>query len=160
MWLLEQYLKKKTPELMKNNIKLVVSGEIEMLSVSLQKEMQRVIEQTEKNSRLILNLAISYGSREEIVQAAKAIAAKLKRSELTLDGINQKLFSSHLYTRDLPDPELLIRTSGEQRISNFFLWQISYSELYFTPKYWPDFHKQDLLDAVSDYQKRDRRFGA
>ena len=159
MWLLEQYLKKKLLELKKNNIRLIVSGEMAMLPSSIQRQVKNVINQTKSNCRLILNLAISYGGRQDILQATKAIAAKIEDKQLALDDISEKLFSRHLYTKDLPDPELLIRTSGEQRVSNFFLWQISYSELYFSSKFWPDFCKQDLLDAVLDYQRRERRFG-
>lgn len=159
MGLLGQYLKSRLASLKKNQIKLVVSGERQNLPSSLQKQIQKVISQTQDNSRLILNLVLNYGGREEILQATKAIASKVKQERLGLDEIDQKLFSKHLYTAGLPDPDLLIRTSGEQRVSNFFLWQISYAEFYFTPKFWPDFKKQDLREAVLDYQKRERRFG-
>ena len=160
MGLLGQYLKKRLSEFKKNKISLVVSGETKDLTVSLRRQIERVVKQTKDNPRLILNLAINYGGREEILQAVKTIALKLRQRAIEVDQIDQKLFAEHLHTRGLPDPDLLIRTSGEQRLSNFFLWQISYSELYFTPKLWPDFKKEDLLKAVSDYQKRERRFGA
>ncbi len=159
MRLLEQYLKSHLPELKKNKIRLVVSGERKDLTLSLQRQIQKVIGETKDNSRLILNLALNYGGRQDILQAAKAIALKVKREVLQIDEIDQKLFAAHLYTRELPDPDLLIRTAGDERISNFFLWQISYCEFYFTPKLWPDFKKQDLVEAVLDYQKRERRFG-
>jgi len=160
MRLLEQYLRQYSAQLNKNKVRLLVTGEKSNLPLFLQRQIQKVIEQTKGNSKLILNLALNYGGRQEIVQAARAIALKVKENKLQINGIDQKLFSEHLYTAGLPEPELLIRTSGEQRISNFFLWQISYCELYFTPKLWPDFKKEDLLEAVSDYQKRERRFGA
>lgn len=160
MRLLGQYLRQYSAQLNKNKVRLLVTGEKSNLPLFLQRQIQKVIEQTKGNSKLILNLALNYGGRQEIVQAARAIALKVKENKLQINGIDQKLFSEHLYTAGLPEPELLIRTSGEQRISNFFLWQISYCELYFTPKLWPDFKKEDLLEAVSDYQKRERRFGA
>lgn len=160
MGLLEQYLKKYLPKLKKNKIRLVVSGEINNLALSLQRQIKRAVSQTKDNSGLILNLALNYGGRQDILQAARAIALKVKQKGLQVEQINQKLFSAHLYTAGLPDPDLLIRTSGEQRISNFFLWQISYSEFYFTPKLWPDFKKEDLREAILDFQKRERRFGA
>ena len=133
---------------------------MEGLSSSLLEQIHKSVRETENNSRLILNLAINYGGREEILQATKTIALKVKQKILRIDEIDQELFSSYLYTKGLPEPDLLIRTSGEQRISNFFLWQISYSEFYFTPRLWPDFKKSDLLEAILDYQKRERRFGA
>ena len=160
MRLLGQDLGTQLTKLQKNKIRLVVSGESSTLPSALRKQIQKVIDQTKDNSKLILNLAINYGGREEILQAAKGIALRVKRNALDVDQISQTVFAAHLYTANLPDPDLLIRTSGEQRVSNFFLWQISYSEFYFTPKLWPDFKKQDLLDAVLDYQKRERRFGA
>lgn len=160
MRLLEQYLKSHLTMLKKNKIRLVVSGEKSILPRFLQKRIQKTMKETENNSKLILNLVLNYGAREEILQAVKAIALRVKQGALEIDGIDQKAFASHLYTRDLPDPDLLIRTSGEQRVSNFFLWQISYTEFYFTPRLWPDFKKEDLLKAVLDYQKRERRFGA
>lgn len=159
MSLLEQHLKQYSAQLKKNKIRLLVSGERENLPLSLQRQIQKVIRETKDNSRLTLNLALNYGGREEILQAAKQIALKVKRGELQAKQIDQRVFTEHLYTKGLPDPDLLIRTSGEQRVSNFFIWQISYCEFYFTPKLWPDFKKQDLLEAVLDYQKRERKFG-
>ena len=160
MRLLQQHLKKNLPGLKKNKIRFMVSGELGKLPLFLQRQIEKAVAETEDNSRLILNLVLNYGGRQDILQAAKAIALKIKREVLQIDEIDQKLFAAHLYTRELPDPDLLIRTAGDERISNFFLWQISYSELYFTPRFWPDFKKQDLVKAVLDYQKRERRFGA
>jgi len=160
MRFLQQHLKKNLPELKKNKIRFVVSGEPGKLPLFLQRQIEKAVAETEGNSRLILNLALNYGGRQDILQAARAIALKVKREALQIDEIDQELFAAHLYTRELPDPDLLIRTAGDKRISNFFLWQISYSELYFTPRFWPDFRKEDLLQAVLDYQKRERRFGA
>ncbi len=159
MRLLRQYLKQHFSELKKNKIRLQVCGELSGLPVSLQTQIQKAIRETRHYSRFLLNLALNYGGREEIVQAAKAIALKVQRRALEVDQIDQKLFAAHLYTKDLPDPDLLIRTSQEQRVSNFFLWQISYCEFYFVPKLWPDFNKEDLIQAVLDYQRRERRFG-
>ncbi|MBN2096962.1 MAG: isoprenyl transferase [Candidatus Omnitrophica bacterium] len=159
MKLLKQYLKSRLKDLNKNKIRLVVSGERAKLPQALIQQIDKTTKATEKNSRMILNLALNYGGREEIVNAARAIAQDLNKGRLQINQIDQEIFSSYLYTRDLPDPDLLIRTSGEYRISNFFLWQISYSEFYFTDKLWPDFKKEDLLAAVLDYQRRERRFG-
>jgi len=159
MRLLEQYLKSRLPKLKKNKIKLLICGQISSLPVFLKRQIEKVIAETKDNSDLILNLALNYGGREEISQAAKEIALEVKADKLQADQIDQKVFSRYLYTKDLPDPDLLIRTSGEQRLSNFFLWQLSYSEFYFTPKFWPDFKTEDLLKAILDYQQRERRFG-
>jgi len=160
MWLLEHSLRSHLAVAQKNNIRLLISGKSSGLPVSLQKRIKDVVKKTKDNSRLILNLALNYGGREEILRATREIASKVEQKKLKLSGIDQRLFSNHLSTRGLPDPELLIRTSGEQRLSNFLLWQISYSELYFTPKLWPEFKKQDLIEAILEYQKRQRRFGA
>ncbi|MFH1045825.1 MAG: isoprenyl transferase [Candidatus Omnitrophota bacterium] len=160
MRLLEQYLKNYTVKLDKNGIRLVICGEMGALADSLQRQLELSQRKTQANSKLTLNLALNYGSREEITHAAGALAEKIKSGEMTAEEINPAAFERFLYTKDLPDPELIIRTSGEQRLSNFFLWQASYSELYFTPTLWPDFRKADLEQAISDYQKRERRFGA
>ncbi len=153
------YKKRYLPKLQKNKIRLLVSGERDRLPLPVRREIEKTIEGTRDNRILTLNLAISYGGREEILRATRAIASEVKKGALEVNQIDQKAFGAHLYTKGLVDPDLLIRTSGEQRVSNFFLWQICYSELYFSPKFWPDFKKQDLLEAVADYQKRERRFG-
>ncbi len=160
MRLLQQYLKTKVAKLNRNKIKLIFSGDLSILPLFLQRQMQKASRETEGNRQLILNLAVNYGGRQDILQASRALAAKVEKRELKVSQIDEKLFSQHLYTANLAEPDLLIRTSGEQRVSNFFLWQISYSELYFSPKLWPDFKKQDLLETVWDYQKRERRFGS
>jgi undecaprenyl diphosphate synthase len=144
---------------MKNNIRLMAIGELDMLPEKCLNELNAAIDQTAANTGLVLTLALSYSSRLEIVQAAKRIAVKVLNGELAVDDINEETFEKNLYTNIMPDPELLIRTSGEYRISNYLLWQIAYAELYFTSKLWPDFRKDDLFKAVIDYQKRERRFG-
>lgn len=160
MGLLGQHLKKNSNKLKENKIKFMVSGKKDDLPRNLQQQIQELMMQTKDNAKLVLNLALNYGGRQDILQAAKSIALKVKQEQLGLSEINEQLFTQHLYTNGLPDPDLLIRTSGERRISNFFLWQLSYSEFYFTSKLWPDFKKQDLTEAILEYQKRQRRFGA
>jgi len=159
MGLLGYYLKKYLPSLQKNKVKVVISGKIDALPTLLERQLQDVVRATKNNNKLILNLALNYGAREEILHVTRNIAKNIKSGNLQPREINEKVFSTHLYTKDLPDPDLLIRTSGEYRLSNFLLWQISYSELYFTPKLWPDFKGQDLIEAILDYQRRERRFG-
>lgn len=160
MKLLDWYLKLNTNKLKKNRVRLMVSGDVLKLPKSLQKELKKVAKETREGSKLIVNLALNYGGREEIVQAAKRIALEVKQGKLGIDDINEKVFANKLYTKDLPDPDLLIRTSDEKRISNFLLWQLSYSELYFTSTLWPDFKRKDLIEAIEDYKRRERRFGA
>ena len=157
--LLEEYLDKEEDKFNKNNIKFSVIGNIEGLPESVRKKLKKVIASTKNNTGLTLNLALNYGSRDEIVNAARNIAKDVLAGSLAAEKIDDNLFSSYLYTKDLPDPDLLIRTSGEFRVSNFLLWQISYAELHITKKLWPDFKKQDLEKAVAEYQKRERRFG-
>lgn len=159
MKLLDNFLVKKVDEFNKNNIRVVAIGEKERLPLFVQKSLERAIEATEKNTGLTLNLALSYGGRSEIVNAVRSIASEVKRGKCKLSEIDEQLFSRYLYTANLSDPDLLIRTSGEMRISNFLLWQISYTELYISPKLWPDFTKKDLLIAIRDFQNRERRFG-
>lgn len=159
MRLLVTSLKKEIKTLLKNNIRLNAIGNLHTLPKKAQKELNEVIEKTKDNNRMILTLALSYGSREEIVHAVKDISEKVKNEELSLDAIDESIINQHLYTRNLPDVDLLIRTSGEQRISNFLLWQIAYAELYFTPILWPDFRREDLYEAIYNYQTRERRFG-
>jgi len=159
MSLLGQFLDEKLAKLKKNNIKLRTIGNIGELPEAVQKKLKRAVRETEKNSRLILNLALNYGSRPEIVRAVKQISELVKVGKLLPAQIDEKVFSQHLYTAGTPDPDLLIRTSGESRLSNFLLWQISYAEIYVTRTLWPDFRKSDLLKAIADFQHRRRRFG-
>jgi undecaprenyl diphosphate synthase len=159
MKLLISSLKKELDTLIKNNIKLNSIGNIEKLPKTAQKELNEVIEKTKNNSRMTLTLALSYGSREEIINAVKNIAAKVKNNIISIDSIDDSILNNHLYTRNLPDVDLVIRTSGEHRISNFLLWQIAYAEFYFTDVLWPDFSEEHLYEAIISYQKRERRFG-
>ncbi len=159
MELLVSTIHKEVETLNKNKIRLKVIGNLKSLPGNCCKELMDAIHQTSQNDRMTLVLALSYSSKWEIIDAVKQLAEKTKKNEITPDDIDEKLFSSHLCTNGIPDPELLIRTSGEQRISNFLLWQIAYAELYFTEKLWPDFHKEDFYDAILDYQNRERRFG-
>jgi undecaprenyl diphosphate synthase len=159
MGALANFLKRNTAKLMKNNIKLLVMGDLDRFSQSLRDLLIDIREKTNSNSGLIVNLALNYGSRFEIARAAKDIAEEVNRGSLDINSIDENKFSQFLYTKDLPDPDLLIRTSGEMRISNFMLWQLSYAELYFSKKFWPDFTPQDFKKAIREYQKRERRFG-
>lgn len=159
MNLLYKFLRQETNNLQKNNIKLLVSGQVERLPAKVRVELSKTIDATRENSRLILNLALSYGGREEIVRACREIAKQISNKSKKLKDIDEQSFNNYLYTTGLPDPDLLIRTSGEFRISNFLLWQIAYSEIYVTPVLWPDFNRRDLLLALIDYQNRERRFG-
>jgi len=145
--------------LMDNNIALKAIGDLESLPGRCHKELQRAIEKTSGNTRMNVLLALSYSSKWEILNAVKKLAHKVEKGEISADDIDENLISQNLCTAGYPDPELLIRTSGEHRISNFLLWQIAYSELYFTDKLWPDFRKADFCAAIADYQKRERRFG-
>ncbi len=159
MKLLVSSLKKEIKTLQDNNIKLNAIGNLSLLPKKVYKELLEVIDKTANNSRMTLTLALSYGSREELVQAITEISNKVKNNIISLESIDESVINKHLYTQNLPDVDLLIRTSGEQRISNFLLWQIAYAELFFTKVLWPDFTKQHLYDAIIDYQKRERRFG-
>lgn len=159
MALLVSSLKKELKILQKNNIKLNTIGNLYDLPESAQKELKEVIEKTKNNTALTLTLALSYGSRDEIVNVIKNISKKVVNNELQPEEINENIINNHLYTFSLPDVDFLIRTSGEQRISNFLLWQIAYAELYFTNTLWPDFKKENLFNAVLEYQNRERRFG-
>lgn len=159
MNLLVSSLEKELPTLQKNSIKLNTIGNTAMLPDSARKKLQDVMEQTKGNTRMTLTLALSYGSREEIVSAVKMISEKVKNNQLNIADISESVISQHLYTYDLPDVDLVIRTSGEQRISNFLLWQVAYAEFYFTEVLWPDFREKDLHEAIISYQKRERRFG-
>ena len=159
MNLLINSLKNELKTLQENNIQLNCIGNIDLLPQSAQKKLKQVIEATKGNSRMILTLALSYGSREEIINTVKIISDKVKNNIISIDAIDESIINEHLYTRNLPDVDLLIRTSGEHRISNFLLWQIAYAELYFTEVLWPDFKEADLYNAIISYQKRERRFG-
>jgi len=159
MKLLVHALKKEVITLNKNNIRLNAIGNLDALPPNAKKELIEVIRQTKENDRMTLTLALSYGSREEIVKTIKEISLKVKNNLISPSDIDESLINNHLYTRDLPDVDLLIRTSGEQRISNFLLWQIAYAELHFTETLWPDYTKEHLITAILDYQNRERRFG-
>jgi len=159
MKILINSLKKELGTLQENNIRLNAIGNLDKLPKTAQKELQDVIDKTKNNTRLTLTLALSYGSREELVNAVRIISDKVKNNIISIDTIDDSIINEHLYTQNLPDVDLLIRTSGEHRISNFLLWQIAYAELYFTNVLWPDFKEEDLYEAIISYQKRERRFG-
>lgn len=156
---LDHFLSRQSGELNKNNIRLRVIGRGRPLPGYLQDNIRRVEEKTRGNSALTLVVALNYGSRQEIVDAVKKFSSAAIKREVDIESLNVELFSRYLYTADIPDPDLLIRTSGEMRLSNFLLWQLSYSELYFSRKYWPDFRKADLKKAIEEYKRRNRRFG-
>ncbi len=143
----------------KNNVRFTAIGDFDQLPDSVLAELERGIEYTANNTGLVLNLAFNYGSHQEISRAVRAIAEEYKSGNIELNQIDKKLIASHLYTSELPDPDLLIRTGGEYRVSNFLLWQLAYTELYFTETYWPSFSKKDLVKAIEDFQCRERRFG-
>lgn len=159
MELLISTINKEIKKLIENNVRLNAIGDLDMLPGKCNQELQNAISKTSANTGLVLTLALSYSSRREIVSAARKLAEKVERGELKAAEINEDMFVQELHTSEMPDPELLIRTSGEYRVSNYLLWQIAYAELYFTPKLWPDYRKEDLFEAVLDYQKRERRFG-
>jgi undecaprenyl diphosphate synthase len=159
MLLLEKFLESKLSDLMRQDVRLLAIGQLDRLPAKTRATLDRVIAKTTENDSLTLVLALSYGSREEIAEATKKIAAEVKSGALELTDISPQLFSRYLYTADIPDPDLLIRTSGEMRVSNFLLWQISYAEMVIVNKLWPEFRQGDLFDAVREYQKRHRRFG-
>jgi undecaprenyl diphosphate synthase len=159
MNLLVSSLKKEFKSLHENDIKLCAIGNLNSLPSKAFNELNEVIEKTKNNKKLVLTLALSYGSRNEIVETVKEIANKVKNNIISIENIDDSIINEHLYTRNLPDVDLLIRTSGEQRISNFLLWQLAYAELYFTDVLWPDFKKEDFFKAILNYQNRERRFG-
>ncbi len=159
MNMLTNVLQQKIKNLKENNIKFQVIGREENVPRTVLKIFQMAISETKNNTGLTVNLAFNYGSRQEIIDAVKEIASSVERKSLSVADIDEKTMARFLYTKDLPDPDLLIRTSGEQRISNFLLWQLSYSELYFTDKFWPDFTKEEFEKAIADYQRRERRYG-
>lgn len=159
MMFLEEYLQKELNTLMEKDIRFMTIGQTDKLPGSVQKWLRRVIKETEHNNSMILNIALSYGGRTEIVDGLRAVTKDVLNGKVLPEEIDIDMFSSYLYTKGLPEPDLMIRTSGETRISNFLLWQIAYSELYFTKTLWPDFRRHNLYTAILDYQQRERRFG-
>ena len=159
MTLLLKTINKEIKELHKNNVKFTVIGDLEMLPGSTRKGLQDGIELTQDNGGLNLCLALNYGSRKEMIDAIQSLASKVQSGEMGPEEINEAIFSDALYTKGIPDPDLLIRTSGECRLSNFLLWQSAYTEIFMTETYWPEFREEQLMDAIHDYQLRERRFG-
>lgn len=159
MRILDRFLIRQVSELNKNNIRFMAIGRLGGLPDFLQDKLHKAMESTKDNSGLIVNMALNYGSRSEIVDATKSVVQSILENRLKLGEIDENAFSQYLYTAGLPDPDILIRTSGEMRISNFLLWQISYAEFYFSKKFWPDFGKEDLLKAIKEYNRRERKFG-
>ncbi|MGO1520389.1 MAG: isoprenyl transferase [Sphingobacterium sp.] len=159
MELLVNSLNQELPTFHKHNIRVNSIGRTTDLPASCQATLQQTIEETKNNSGCTLTLALSYGSREEILNATKRLAQEVLEGRLQLDDIDERLFSANLYTQDMPDPDILIRTSGEERISNYMLWQIAYAELFFLPILWPEFTRENLFECIHDYQTRERRFG-
>lgn len=159
MQLLDDYLDKEAPRLQKQEIRLSTIGDIGRLTGPVREKLQSVKGLTRNNTKMVLTLALSYGSRDEMISAVKAVANDIREGKLQPEQIDKDMFSRYLYTSDLPDPDLLIRTSGEYRISNFLLWQLAYTEMYFTDILWPDFGKEEILKAIAVYSSRERRFG-
>ena len=159
MQLLHEYLDNEFQEIMENDVKIVFIGERDMLSSVIQQKIQFVEDKSKNNKSLTLCIALSYGSRQEILATVKKISKLVKNGDLSADEISQETISSLLYTKDIPDPDILIRTSGEQRISNYLLWQIAYTELFFTDTLWPDFKKDELEEIIEKYKNRERRYG-
>ena len=159
MSLLISSLNKESVTFKENDVRVNAIGNIKSLPNSAQKTLKQVIKETQNNKKIVLTLALSYGAREEIINTIKNISKKVVNNDLTIEEIDEKIINNHLYTFNLPDVDLMIRTSGEQRISNFLLWQMAYAELYFTSILWPDFRKEHFYDAIIEYQNRERRFG-
>lgn len=159
MMLLKRFLIEEFEEMQQNNIRLAAMGHIDLLPSDVRTILDDVISKTSENDGMILNLALSYGSRMEILDAAKKLAEEYKDGKISLSAVDEAEFENYLYTADLPPLDLMIRTSGEMRISNFLLWQMAYAEIWFTPVLWPDFGKKHLFEAILDYQQRERRFG-
>jgi len=159
MNLLDEYLEKDIKKLVKNDVRIQISGEVQKLSKKTQDKIKSIQQQTKNNKSINLVVAFGYGARQEILSATKSIALAVKNNQVTLDEINEDLFKKNLYISDIPDPDLLIRTAGDFRVSNFLLWQIAYTELYFSTKFWPDFKNSDLNKAIKDFNKRERRYG-
>ncbi len=160
MALLQKFLRDTTPELMERNVRLQAIGRLAELPANCLRQLNASIETTANNTGLTLILALSYSGRVELIDAVKSIVSDVQTGQLDPAAIDSEVFNRHLYTRAYPDPDLLIRTSGEMRLSNFLLWQLSYTEIYFTRTLWPDFRKEDLLEAVQDYANRQRRYGS
>lgn len=159
MELLQRYLDDFAKKADTENIKVVVLGDPEPFSESLRKSIHEAMERTKDNTGIIFNICLNYGGRDEIVKATKKIVTKIKNGEIDVDDITENLISENLYTKDIPDPDLMIRTSGEMRISGFLIWQLAYTEFIFLEKYWPDFDEDDLENCIEIYQKRNRKFG-
>jgi undecaprenyl diphosphate synthase len=159
MRLLKRFLKGELEEMQENGIRLQSIGRIEKLPEDTRKVLLDVMDQTASNKDMVLTLALSYGGRQEILDATRKIGAEIEKGKISADEISEQLISNSLYSGEMPDPELLIRTSGEYRVSNFLLWQIAYTEIYITPTLWPDFSKDEYLEAIQNFQKRKRRFG-
>lgn len=159
MQLLRDYLDKEFQEIMDNNVRIIFIGERNMLSDDIQQKIQRIEEESAQNTDLTLCIALSYGSRQEILSAVKKAVRLVQNGQCNVDDISQDMFTSLLYTKDIPDPDILIRTSGEQRISNYLLWQLAYTEMFFTDTLWPDFNKEELTDIIKRFNNRERRYG-
>lgn len=160
MSLIIEYVKKEVRNLKKNGVKINPIGDLSCLDPAIQKSIQYAVAETKENEKIIFNIALNYGGRAEITKALKEIAIEVKNNDIQVEDIDEALIKSHLYTREQPDPDLVIRPSGEMRISNFLLWQIAYSEIWVTDIMWPDFKPEHLIEAIRDYQKRNRRYGA
>lgn len=160
MVLLKRFLQSETREMLDNGIRFQAIGRLHKLPKDVQKTVRETAEKTASNRDMVLTLALSYGGRQEITDAVRKMVQKAEAGEIRSSQVSEALVSEHLYTANMPDPDLLIRTSGECRISNFLLWQIAYAEIYMTPIYWPDFRKEQYIEALIEYQKRERRFGA
>jgi di-trans,poly-cis-decaprenylcistransferase len=159
MGLLREYLKNDLQEIQKNNVRIIFIGERGMLDKDIADSMQRIENQTAANTDLTLCLAVSYGARQEILNAVKRTAKLVRAGEIKLDEVDEHLFSNLLYTKDIPDPDLVVRTSGERRISNYLLWQVAYAEFYFSEVLWPDFNRAELEKIIADFNTRERRYG-
>jgi undecaprenyl diphosphate synthase len=160
MMLLKRFLRSEVREMLDNGIRFQAIGRLHKLPRDVQKTLRETAEQTASNRNMVLTLALSYGGRQEVTDAVRSLVQKVEEGKVHSSDISEALVSEHLYTAAMPDPDLLIRTSGESRISNFLLWQIAYAEIYMTPIYWPDFRKEAYVEALIEYQKRERRFGA
>ena len=157
--ILRNFLAENTKEMVENNVRVNIFGHIEDWPKDIQKELRKICDMSRSNTGIVLNVALNYGGRTEIVDAVKKISGQVKDGLISVEDINERIVSDAMYTAGIPDPDLLIRTSGEMRISDFLLWQISYTEIFVTKTFWPDFSKKDMLEAIEDYNKRERRFG-